>query len=165
MRPVLEFAAVFAIIIVLSGFSIRTVQMYAAKTQASEAAHLLTATRSEMVAFRAQTGRWPNSIDYLGNISLAQEERLGRYVDRIEYAEGGAITVLFISDQIDTVDDLRDATLTFQPAVHPDNPSSPVSWRCGNATLAAPLISSGVDRTTVDVAYLPHTCRPRKPND
>ena len=119
---------------------------------------MLTSTvRSEMVAFRAEYGRWPSSEAELHNPTLSQEYGLGSVVDHLELREGGAISVVF--DEASSAENLQMRRLTLRPLLVTSEPSGPISWACASHQIPDGLTVGGVDETDIDASQLPSACR------
>jgi len=56
---------------------------------------------------------------------------------------------------------LKGKILTLRPAVVEDAPIVPVTWVCAGAEVPNNMTVKGVDKTSIELAYLPSICRPK----
>ena len=157
LRAALELGTVAAIVMALSAFAARSSETYIIQSQIVEAFMLTSTVRSEMVAFRAEYGRWPSSEAELHNPTLSQEYGLGSVVDHLELREGGAISVVF--DEASSAENLQMRRLTLRPLLVTSEPSGPISWACASHQIPDGLTVGGVDETDIDASQLPSACR------
>lgn len=157
LRAALEFGAVVAIIMALTAFAVRSFETYVVQSQIVEAFMLTSTVRGEMVAFRAEYGRWPSSEEELHSTSLSKDSGLGRVVDHLELREGGAISVVF--DEENSAEKLQMRRLTFRPLLVISELSGPISWVCASHQTPDGLIVEGLDETDIDTSLLPSACR------
>ena len=157
LRSALEFGAGVAVLMLVTAFAAHSIRSAIVRTQTAEAFSLISTIKVDMVAHRAVHGEWPAEAEQLANSSLLEPFESGRYVDRTELGEGGALTVIF--DEQDSAEAISGGQLTYRPASLADNPSTPVVWVCGRHRLVDGFAESGVDRTDIEPINLPSVCR------
>lgn len=153
-RPVLEWCAVAAILLILNGSYAHIAENTVTKATLTEGFMLATTARVDLVTFRAQHGRWPSPGDSVG--AELTETGLGRYVDRIELGRGGAMTIVFGASPDPAVNDRR---LALRPGAVAGNATGPVAWHCGRWRPPAGVVVAADDETDIPEARLPGACR------
>jgi type IV pilus assembly protein PilA len=80
---------------------------------------------------------------------------ISNYISSVEVENGAVhVTLGFKSPQ-----PLQGKILTMRPAVVDGSPNSPMSWLCGYDTPIPGMIAVGNNKTDLDPAFLPSSCR------
>jgi len=156
-RSTLELGAVVSIIMLLTALALKNFETTIIRTQLSEAFSLASTVRGEMVVYRAQHGYWPKTEAALHNSTLSEENGLGKYVERMALNENGSFSTFF--GGTNTVSHLSGRQLTMRPMLVSGSPGSPVVWACAGYGVPQGMVAGGPDKTDIDIAYLPASCR------
>lgn len=157
LRSTLELGAVVSIIMLLTALALRNFETFIIRTQLSEAFSLTSTVRGEMVVYRAQHGYWPKTEAVLHNSTLGEENGLGKYVDHMALNENGSFSTFFGGTH--TASHLSGRQLTMRPMLVSGSPGSPVVWACAGYGAPQGMVPSGPDKTDIDTAHLPASCR------
>jgi len=127
------------------------------RVQLSEVFHLTSTVRAEMVVYRAQHGHWPKTAAELYNPTLNQEKDLGKFVGHMTLNENGSLSTFFGGSAAAPL--LSGRQLTMRPMLVTGSPGSPIFWACAGYSAPQGFTPSGPDRTDIETAYLPASCR------
>ena len=149
----IELMIVVAIIGILASLAISAYQTYTVRAQVSEGISFVAAAKVSVVDAYTNTGLAPATRLEAG-LSADSTDNEGNYVEQIDIVDG-RIDVTFGNQ---AHQDIAVKKLSLTPYVN----GNVVAWRCGNAP-APPGQLLGVDTVhmapTVDLRYLPSTCR------
>ncbi len=137
----IELMIVVAIIAILAAIAIPAYQDYLIRTQVSEGAVLTDGAKTAVAEFYSNKGAFPTNNQSAGlpaNIASIS----GKYVQSVSVANTGKITALFGGASNLKI---KTAVFVLSPIVN----GGSIAWSC--------LPSGG---TTVNVKYLPTSCRP-----
>jgi len=76
--------------------------------------------------------------------------------------ENGAVHIL-LGNKINKP--LNGKIISLRPIYVSANPTSPISWICGDDEPPEGMSTSGTNKTTIDRQYLPASCRPAPKRD
>ena len=155
----IELMIVVAIIGILASLAISAYQTYTVRAQIAEGISMATGAKTPVIDAYNNTGEPPAGRAEAGMSDQATDTR-GKYVSGIDVFEG-RVDVTFGHDAHAVI---TGQTVSFTPYITTGNM---VTWRCG----AAPepqggslLTGNGVTSAhldpTVELRYLPSTCRP-----
>lgn len=157
----IELMIVVAIIGILAAVALPAYQDYTIRAQVSESLSLAGGLKTAVTDFNAAKGTFPGTLKeaVCGQATATctgdtAANYQGNYVSQIDIATGGVINVTF-GNKANTA--IATKILSLRPGV---DTAGNVSWICGKA--AAPSTSvtvSGTDATTVDLKYLPTSCK------
>ena len=134
----IELMIVVAIIAILAAIAISQYQDYVIRSQVSEGSSLADGVKTAIAEFQQNTGRWPSTNASAGLASLGSIQ--GSYVTQVDVAANtGEVTVTFGKDAHGNI---AGDTLRFSAIQH----AGSIEWSCDNGS--------------VDVKYLPSSCRP-----
>ena len=150
----IELMIVVAIIGILASIAIPSYQDYTIRAQVAEALSLVGELKPSIRDFYKERGVFPANNEQAG--VPAPEELIGEYITDITVADG-ALHVRF-GNYVNTA--IMGKILTIRPVFVTANPSSPISWNCGNRPPPRGMMGAGEDRTDVLGKYLPASCRP-----
>ena len=85
----------------------------------------------------------------------AADNMVGNYVSSVQIANG-VVNVTFSNRAMPA---LNGKELSYRPAVVPNEPLVPITWVCGNASAPPKMAVQGINQTSIDARYLPHTCK------
>jgi type IV pilus assembly protein PilA len=149
----IELMIVVSIIGILAAVALPAYQGYTVRAQVVEAFSIIEEIKLNVREHYKQHGRFPVDNESAG---VPQPQHLiGNYVRRVE-VENGAIHVEFGNK---SNANLAGTVLSLRPLVVTENPSSPMSWNCGQASPPDGMEARGEDKTTTDLTFLPGTCR------
>ncbi len=157
LRSTLEFGAAVAVLMIVTAIAAESMQSAILRSQAAEAFMMTSDVKVSMMAYRAERGEWPAEAADLENSSLSEEDRLARYVDRLELGADGALTVVF-GDQYPSAP-LQNRRLTLRPSMPVDDQGAPIVWVCARHPILEGFAPSGVDETDIESIHLPFVCR------
>ncbi|MEO0366849.1 MAG: pilin [Pseudomonadota bacterium] len=149
----IELMIVVAIIGILAAIAIPAYQDYTIRAQIVEGLTISQELKFSIRDTYKDRGTFPTDNDDAG--IPAPEHLIGNYVQRIEL-ENGALHVTyghFVNNFI------QDKVLSIRPLYVTANPTSPISWNCGDREAPPGMTAAGENRTTVARQYLPGTCR------
>lgn len=149
----IELMIVVAIIGILASIAIPAYQDYTIRAQVVESFSITSELKLSIKDYYRDRGRFPANNAEAG----VPEARylMGNYVKRVEVVNG-AMHVEF-GNHVNS--QLAGQVLTIRPIVVTGSPASPFSWSCGYRTPPEGMQAVGEDRTTLDNAHLPGSCR------
>lgn len=134
----IELMIVVAIIAILAAIAISQYQDYVIRSQVSEGSALADGVKTAIAEFQQNKGTWPTTNASAGLASAASI--VGSYVSTVNVGTNtGEVTVTF-GNKAHT--NITGKTLRFSAIKHEGS----IEWTCDNGT--------------VDVKYLPASCRP-----
>jgi type IV pilus assembly protein PilA len=155
----IELMIVVAIIGILASLAITAYQTYTIRAQIAEAINMAAGAKAPVVDAFNNDGRPPLDRAAAGMSPLSTDTR-GSYVSEVEIAIG-RVDVTF-GNRVHA--DISGQTLSFTPYA---TGSGGIVWRCGQAAQPAgtSLLTGGGNTTiyasgSVDIRYLPSSCRP-----
>lgn len=157
LRFLLEFLFVVAVIGILASYALREYKTQMARAQTSEIINLASTLKVDIVAYRAQYGRWPRDADEAGNATLLPHDRLGRYVMTFGIGEEGVVNG-YMADE-EAVDVVAGQVLSLRLGVSELDSGAPIVPVCGWAKPPEGIVASGQNATTIKPLYLPFTCK------
>jgi len=157
LRPALEICVVLTIIMLLITLATRNFEIQTARAELSEAFALISRAKVDLIADRAESGRWPAKYEASGNSTLAPIGSGGRYVSQIGISDDGAIDVTMGNEGI--AEKLAGRRITFRFGISDGYEGAPIILACGSYPPPPGMTLSGRDRTTIDPEYLPSICK------
>lgn len=157
LRSALEFSVGVAALMLVTAIAVHNLQTAILRAQTVESITLISTARVDLVAHHAVHGEWPSSTSELASPAFEEGKSGGRYVDRIELDENGAMTVVFDTER--SAEDLRGAQITYRPSALADRTGTPIVFACGRHKVIDGFTASGVDRTNLEPLSLPSVCR------
>jgi len=154
----IELMIVVAIIGILASLAISAFQTYTVRAQVAEGISMATGAKTPVIDAYNNTGEPPAGRPEAG-MSVLATDTVGKYVSGVNVFEG-RVDVTFGNDSHAAI---AGQTVSFTPYITSGNM---VAWRCGAAPApsgASLLTGNGVTSAhlppTVDLRYLPSTCR------
>jgi type IV pilus assembly protein PilA len=154
----IELMIVVAIIGILASLAMSAYQTYTVRAQVAEGISMATGAKTPVIDAYNNTGEPPAGRPEAGMSALPTDTR-GKYVSEVDVDEG-RVDVTFGNDAHAAISGL---TVSFTPYITNGNM---VVWRCGAAPAPAGgslLNGNGVTSAhqapTVELRYLPSTCR------
>ena len=155
----IELMIVVAIIGILASMAVTAYQTYTVRAQVAEAITMATGAKAPIVDAYNMTGSPPLDREAAGMTPLATDTQ-GKFVSQVNVFEG-RVDITFGND---VHQDIFGDTLSVTPYL---SAGGSIIWRCGAAPVPAntvsPLTGGGVTSAhqapTLDVRYLPSTCR------
>jgi type IV pilus assembly protein PilA len=154
----IELMIVVAIIGILASLAISAYQTYTVRAQIAEGISMATGAKTPVIDAYNNTGEPPAGRAEAGMSVLATDTR-GKYVSSVNVDEG-RVDVTYGNDAHAAI---AGQTVSFTPYITTGNM---VSWRCGAAPepqggslLTGNGVTSSYLAPTVDLRYLPSTCR------
>lgn len=89
------------------------------------------------------------------------DKLVSNHISRVELQDG----VMHITLGNNVFPILKDKIISIQPLTVIDSPSSPIDWRCGNASIPEGMQAQGTNRTNINEELLPIGCRSSKQSD
>ena len=158
-RDVVEACFVVLVVMICIVFALRQFETVITKTRVAEALSLIAAYRADVTAFRAQTGRWPETEAEKRPVSLDWgPEGLSYVIESMDILDDGVVVARFRRDAYEA-DALRGLHLAFRPAVNPSDPTAPLTWTCGYWRPPGALVAGDDNLTDIPESLLPFTCR------
>jgi len=158
-RDLFETCAIVFVIMLVTAIGIRQFEILTTKTRVSEALSLITAYKSDITAFRAQTGRWPETENEKLPVTLLPDyDGLSNRIASMDILDDGVVVARF-KDSDDVPESIRGYVLAFRPAVNANDPTLPLTWTCGYWRPPAGLSVSETNPTSFPPQVLPFTCR------
>ena len=155
----IELMIVIAIIGILASLAVSAYQTYAVRAQVAEGINMAAGAKAPIIDAYNNDGEPPAGRPEAGMSPLATDTR-GKYVASVDI-DDGRVDVRFGNDAHAAI---YDQTVSFTPYV---SPGGSIVWRCGAAPIPSnttPLsggdVVSEYQAPTVEVRYLPSTCRP-----
>jgi type IV pilus assembly protein PilA len=149
----LEMMAVVAIIAILAAISVPSYMFKITREQIEAGIILADVAKEPVVASWKLSALFPENNAAAG--LPAADKIVNNYVSSVEVKDG-AINITFGNRASSA---LKGKIVTLRPAVVEDAPVVPVTWVCAAADAPDKMTVKGVDKTTVDAAHLPLSCR------
>jgi type IV pilus assembly protein PilA len=149
----IEMLVVIAIIGILATMALPMGEPTVARKQVVESLDLIEDYKKAVVLGYKISATFPK--DNLAAGMPKPELLLGNYVDNIELQQG-AFHIHFGNKAHPAI---KNKTLTVRPLIVKISPTSPMSWLCGYAAIPQGMEAVSVDKTTVELKYLPFACR------
>ncbi|MBB6521918.1 pilin [Pseudoteredinibacter isoporae] len=149
----IELMIVVAIIGILAAVALPSYQTYTTRAQVSESLVIVGELKNTVAEYYKHTGKFP-----LTNKDAGMPEPkylLGNYVKEIR-VENGAFHIR-LGNKVNAM--LDGKILTVRPIVVTGSPASPFSWVCGHSSIPEGMEAVGKNRTELDPALLPGSCR------
>jgi type IV pilus assembly protein PilA len=154
----IELMIVVAIIGILASLAISAYQTYTVRAQVSEGINMAAGAKAPIIDAYLNSGSPPEDRTEAGMSPLATDTR-GSYVSQVEVIDGR----LEITFGVNAHQDITGKTLSFTPY---QGVGGTIVFRCGFAPAPggmAPLTGGGVTSAhadpTIDIRYLPRSCR------
>jgi type IV pilus assembly protein PilA len=147
-----EMMAVVAIIAILGAIAIPSYLTKIVRAQVENAMPLADIAK-QPIALSWQTHQTFPADNTAAGLPAA-DRIVNNYVSAVT-VQDGAIHITF-GNHASAV--LNGKKLTLRPAVVEDAPVVPVTWVCARASAPNNMTIKGIDRTTVDLQYLPAIC-------
>jgi len=157
LRELLEFLFVVGIIGVLATFALHEHRTLTARAQVTEALSLASTAKIDVVAYRAEYGRWPADADEAGNATLLPHDQLGSFVMTATLQNRGVIDVQMLDDGV--APDVARGILSFRLGLSTTDDGAPIVPICGHATPPPGIAPSGENTTTIGPKFLPYACK------
>lgn len=141
------------IIGILAMTAIPSLQIKFTRDQLVEALPLADLAKAPVLATRSAGLPLPSDNEAAG---LPPAHKIVSNLVSSVAVEHGAIHVTFGNKAYPV---LKGKVLSYRPAVVPDAPIVPLEWVCGYAAPPGEMTVQGINRTSVDVKYLPGSCR------
>jgi type IV pilus assembly protein PilA len=151
----IEMVAVIAIIAILGSLAIPNYMTRMIRAQVENALPLADIAKkpSELSWLTDQTFPADNAAAGLP----AADKIVNNFISSVA-VQDGAINLTFGNRASPA---LKGKILTLRPAVVEDAPIVPVTWVCAGAEAPAKMTVKGIDKTSVDLVYLPSLCKPK----
>jgi type IV pilus assembly protein PilA len=149
----IEMLVVVAIIAILSMIALPSADPGIARKQIVESLALIEDYKKSIAAGYKVLPEFPKN-NLAAGIPKA-ELLIGNFVDTIELNEGAFH--LHFGNKAHPV--LKDKFLSVRPMIVKGSPESPISWACGLAAAPKGMEAVGLDKTTIELQYLPMGCR------
>jgi type IV pilus assembly protein PilA len=149
----LELMIVIAIIAILALIALPGVPDKFVRDQIVDAVKLADIAKAPVAAAWAATATLPVDNATAG---LPPADRIvNNYISSVAI-ESGAVQITF-GNQANA--NIRGKMLTFRPGVVEGVPIVPVAWVCGNAEAPKNMTAKGLNKTDLELKYLPINCR------
>jgi len=149
----IELLVAVAVLAILATLALPSFQGPVVRQQIVDSAAVINVGKNAVSAKWAATQKLPADNADAG---LPEADKLvGNHVSSIR-VEGGALHVEFGNQANGAI---KGKTLSFRPAVVDSAPMVPVAWVCGHAATPDKMSAKGVNKTDVDLKYLPLNCR------
>ncbi len=155
----IELMIVVAIIGILASIAVSAYQTYTVRAQVAEALYMATGAKTPVVDAFNNSGSPAVDRAAAGMTSLPGDTQ-GRYVSAVDVDEG-RVDITFGNE---AHQDIQNGVVSFTPYMAP---SGSIVWRCGAASAPAGTVlltgggvTSAYVAPTIDLRYLPSSCRP-----
>jgi len=146
----IELMIVVAIIGILAAIALPAYQDYTIRAQVSEGPTLAEGVKLAVAEFYANNGSWPANQAAIGYTNTVS----GSYTTSIANA-AGVVAITYGGTKAHN--NINGMVLTLVAGV---NDNGDIAWQCGaNTNLPTGFTMAGADATTVNVKYLPSSCR------
>jgi type IV pilus assembly protein PilA len=149
----IEMMVVVAIIAVLCMIALPSTDPGIARKQIVESLALIEDYKKSVAAAYKVLPEFPKNNLAAGMPKA--ELLIGNFVDTIELHDGAFH--LHFGNKAHPV--LKDKFLSVRPLVVKGSPESPISWACGQAAAPKGMEVVGLDKTNIELQYLPMGCR------
>lgn len=149
----IELMVVIAIIGILASVSLPAYQTYTTRAQVVESFSITDEMKNDIKDYYKHHGVFPKDNEQAG--IPKPQYLIGNYVTQVELRDG-AMHVTFGNKAHTT---LQGQVLSIRPQVVIGSPTSPISWLCGDSQPPKGMKAVGENKTTLDNAVSPHTCR------
>jgi type IV pilus assembly protein PilA len=149
----IELMVAVAVLAILAALALPSMQAPLVRQQVVDSSPLINVAKTAVANRWTATSTLP--ADNAEAALPAPDKMVGNYVSSVTI-DGGAVHVVF-GNQANGV--IKGRTLSFRPAVVDGAPMVPIAWVCAQAATPDKMSAKGVNRTDVDVKYLPLNCR------
>lgn len=149
----IELMIVVAIIGILAAVALPAYQDYTTRAKIAEGIVLVGELKPHIIDYYKSKNRFPVNNQQAGVPD--PQYIIGNYVKQVTVRDG-AIHIE-IGNKVPAIVDGK--ILTLRPIFVTDSPESPVSWVCGFDSAPEGMEAAGENQTTVDMRYLPSSCR------
>jgi type IV pilus assembly protein PilA len=149
----IEMLVVVAIIAILCTIALPSADPGIARKQIVESLALIEDYKKNIAASYKVLPEFPEN-NIAAGIPKA-ELLIGNFVDTIELNDGAFH--LHFGNKAHPV--LKDKFLSVRPIVVKGSLESPISWACGHAVAPKGMEAIGINKTTIELQYLPMGCR------
>jgi type IV pilus assembly protein PilA len=149
----IEVMVVLAVIAILCFIALPSTELPVVRKQVAESLELIEAHKKQVAALYQLNHEFPEN-----NLAAGlpkPEQLLGNFVDQIIYAHGG----FYVRFGNKSHPSIKGKLITVRAVVVKDSPESPISWICGFSAIPNGMEAAADDKTTVDLKYLPISCR------
>ena len=150
----LELMVVVAVIAILATLALPSNLGRITQQRMVETIELVEPYKAYVAAYyRSNTGNFPEDNAAAG---LPEPDKIkGNYLRKLEIRDG----VMHLTLGQKLPDSLHDKVLSIRPVYVKDEPSTPISWICGNAEVPPGMHAAGTNLTDVETLFLPGRCR------
>ena len=149
----IELMVVVAIIGILASISLPAYHVYIQRSEMVEALSMASRIKEDITQHYVENLSFPASNSEAG---IPEPEYLiGNRITSVKVDSG----VIHITLGNKASNALQGKTLTFQPAVVIDSPTSPIAWLCGYDKAVSGMKAIGENRTNIKNELLPKQCR------
>ncbi|MGP9826608.1 pilin [Ectopseudomonas khazarica] len=149
----IELMVVTAIIGILASIALPSYQTYIQRSEITEALSMAATLRENVTQYYVERLDFPADNATAG--VPAADKLIGNRITGV-VIEAGAIHVTLGNKASKP---LQGKTLTFRPAVVSGSPRSPIAWLCGYDEAVSGMQAVGSNKTDLDKALLPSSCR------
>ncbi len=149
----LEIMVVLAILSILVVMALPSNEGRYNRIRIEESLKLVDRFKSDVEAYYLVHQEFPATNDS-ANIPLPHQI-IGNFLSETQLSDGALHLRLGnkISQQ------LQGQIISLRPVFVPGSEKAPISWICGHDTVPAGMVVAGENRTSVDIKYLPLSCR------
>jgi type IV pilus assembly protein PilA len=155
----LELMIVIAIIVILALIALPGVPDKFVRDQIVDAVKVADIAKVPVALLWATTATMPVNNAAAG--LPAADQIVNNYISSVA-VESGAIQITFGNHANGNI---RGKMLTLRPGVIPSSPIVPVAWVCGNAEAPGNMTALGLNKTNLELKYLPINCRSSGPGN